>query len=159
MWYRVCKSFEIESGHMLSKHPGRCRHPHGHTRRIEVVVARRRLDEHDMVCDFKALRLALESHLDALDHALLVNSDDPALPGLRDAVGGRLVVLDGEDPTTEAIARRIYEHLKSEVEAGRSYADAEGNRYALPRDLVVERVRVWETSSSWAEYGIEPGGP
>ncbi|MCW5776729.1 MAG: 6-carboxytetrahydropterin synthase [Phycisphaeraceae bacterium] len=157
MWYRVCKSFEIESGHMLSKHPGRCRHPHGHTRRIEVVVARRRLDEHDMVCDFKALRLALESYLDVLDHAMLVNSDDPALRGLRDSVGGRLVVFDGEDPTTEALARRIYEHLRGEVGAGCSYADAEGHRYTLPADLVVERVRVWETSSSWAEYGLEPG--
>ena len=59
MPYRVCKVFEVESGHMLSKHPDRCRFPHGHSRRVEVVVAADELDSHDMVCDFKALKLAI----------------------------------------------------------------------------------------------------
>ncbi len=56
MSYRICKTFEVESGHLLSKHPGKCRFPHGHSRRIEVVLAADTLDERDMVCDFKALK-------------------------------------------------------------------------------------------------------
>ena len=44
MRYRICKSFEIESGHMLSKHPGRCRFPHGHSRRVDVVLSAEDLD-------------------------------------------------------------------------------------------------------------------
>lgn len=154
MVYRVCKSFEIESGHMLSKHPGRCRFPHGHSRRIDLVIAADRLDGHDMVVDFKALRLAVEGELDRYDHALAVNSEDPALPGLGVVGSGRLVVFEGEDPTTEALARRIYAFVAGEIARGASYADEQGNRYALSDRLTLERVRVSETSTSWAEYGV-----
>ena len=37
MPYRICKTLEIENGHMLSKHPDKCRFPHGHTRKVELV--------------------------------------------------------------------------------------------------------------------------
>ena len=53
MRYRVCKSFHIESGHMLSKHPGLCRFPHGHSRRVDVVLGAETLDSSGMVCDFR----------------------------------------------------------------------------------------------------------
>jgi 6-pyruvoyltetrahydropterin/6-carboxytetrahydropterin synthase len=154
MRYRVCKSFEVESGHMLLKHPGRCRYPHGHTRRVEVVVSRDSLDGNDMVCDFKAIRLALGEFLDRFDHALVVNAADPLLETLQAELRERVIVFEGEDPTTEVMARRIYEHLNSQIAAGREYTDAEGDRYRLPHDLVLERVRVGETSSTWAEYGL-----
>jgi 6-pyruvoyltetrahydropterin/6-carboxytetrahydropterin synthase len=155
MRYRVCKSFEVESGHMLSKHPGRCRLPHGHSRRIDVVLSSDRLDGHDMVCDFKALKLAVGGYVDGLDHALAVNSADPELPGLRGgALGARLVVYDDEDPTTEVMARRIFEHLDGVLRSGGVYEDADGTRYELSGGVTLERVRVTETSSSWAEYGV-----
>ena len=152
MRYRVCKVFEIESGHMLSKHPGRCRYPHGHSRRVEVVVASDRLDEHDMVCDFKALRLALEGFLDAWDHAMMVNAQDPALDALR-GMSERVIALDGADPTTEIMARRIYEFLEGQIRSGKPVRAADGIEYTLPAHLEVERVRVGETSTSWAEFG------
>jgi len=155
MKYRVCKAFEIESGHMLLKHPGRCRYPHGHSRRVEVVVSCEKLDERDMVCDFKTIKLALASMLDRYDHALIVNAEDPLLACLQEELKERVIVFEGEDPTTEVLARRIYEHLSGEIAAGREFVDAEGERYALPQDLVLERVRVGETSTSWGEYGID----
>src|SRR6187399_3725111 len=77
MPYRICKSFEIESGHMLSKHPGKCRFPHGHSRRVEIVVVSDELNAADMVCDFKALKLALKPFLAQWDHALCLNTADP----------------------------------------------------------------------------------
>ena len=153
MRYRVCRAFEVESGHMLSKHAGRCRYPHGHTRRVEVVVSREGLDERDMVCDFKALKLAVAGHLERLDHALAVNSEDPALGGFSGELRARVVVFAGEDPTTEVLARSIFEHVAGEIARGGSYVDGDGLVYVLPRDLVLERVRVGETSSTWAEYG------
>jgi len=155
MKYRVCKAFEIESGHMLLKHPGRCRYPHGHTRRVEVVVSRDRLDERDMVCDFKAIKLALADMLDRYDHALVVNAADPLLQCLQEELKERVIVFEGEDPTTEVMARRIYEHLSGEILAGRVYQDRDGEQYSLPHDLVLERVRVGETSTSWAEYATK----
>lgn len=142
--YRVCKVFEIESGHQLSKHPGRCRYPHGHSRRIEVVISSERLDDNDMVCDFASVKQALSSYLDEYDHAMMVNSEDPSLDAIR-ASSERVIVVEGADPTTEVLARRIYEFLSEQIG---------GSSYALPDGLTVERVRVGETSSTWAEYGM-----
>ncbi len=152
MVYRVCKAFEVESGHMLSKHPGACRHPHGHSRRIEVVLASETLDSNDMVCDFKAIRLALREFVDRFDHALAINSRDPLLETVR-RTSGRVIVFENEDPTTEAMARKIFEFLDGEIRAQKSYADDAGSRYGFPKGLRLERVRVGETSTSWAEFG------
>ena len=151
--YRVSKSFEVESGHMLSKHPSRCRYPHGHTRRIEVVVSSPVLDENDMVCDFAALKHALHEFLDRLDHSLAVNSADPMLPRLAD-VRERVVVFPNQDPTTEVLARSIFDFLSDRIASRRPITDGQGRSYALPPTLCVERVRVGETSSTWAEYGV-----
>lgn len=154
MVYRVCKSFEIESGHMLSKHPGRCRLPHGHSRRIDVVLSSPTLDQNDMVCDFKALKLALEGFLDRFDHALAVNSADAITEQLAPELRARVIVFEDEDPTTEAMARRIYEHLAGELARGSTYTDPAGNSFRLRPEVTIERVRVGETSTSWAEYGL-----
>jgi 6-pyruvoyltetrahydropterin/6-carboxytetrahydropterin synthase len=153
MIYRVCKSFEIENGHMLSKHPGRCRLPHGHSRRVDLVISADRLDANDMVCDFKALKLAVEDYLDQYDHALMVNADDKILDSLPEQYRARLIVLEGEDPTTEVLARRIYQYVEGQIKAGGTFTDPNGNAFSLPTHLTLERVRVSETSSSWAEYG------
>lgn len=154
MLYRVCKSFEVESGHMLSKHPGRCRLPHGHSRRIDLVIASETLDDRDMVCDFKALKLAVSDELDRYDHALAVNSADPVLGQLCETNRTRVVVFENQDPTTEALARRIYDFVRGEIARASVYTDEHGNSFGLSADLILERVRVTETSSSWAEYGI-----
>ncbi|HEB60640.1 MAG TPA: 6-carboxytetrahydropterin synthase [Phycisphaeraceae bacterium] len=151
MTYRVCKTFEIESGHMLSKHPDRCRFPHGHSRRIEIVLASETLDGNDMVCDFKTIRLALDDFLDRLDHSMAVNSNDPALANLQ-GIDERVIVFADTDPTTEVMAKYIYDFLHSEMTADKEYVSGRGNRYRFPKGLRIERVRVWETSSSWAEY-------
>lgn len=140
---------------MLSKHAGRCRYPHGHSRRVEVVVSCETLDEQDMVCDFKALKLAVGGLIDAFDHAMAVNAGDPALAMLRESVlGGRVVEFEGEDPTTEVIARRIYEGVTAIVREGRGVRDEDGVSYTLRAGVVIERVRVSETPSTWAEYGV-----
>lgn len=153
MLYRVCKSFEVESGHMLSKHPGRCRFPHGHSRRVDLVLSCETLDERDMVCDFKAVKLAVGAFLDTFDHAMAVNSQDPNLAALREA-DQRVVVFDGVDPTTEVMARRIYDHLASAIASGGRYVDEAGDEFRLRPQVRLERVRVTETSTSWAEYGL-----
>lgn len=137
---------------MLSKHPGRCKFPHGHSRTITVVVSAPRLNEHDMVCDFKALKLALKSVCDELDHSLAINSADPLLSRLQ-SVQERVVVFQGQDPTTEVLARRIHDGLTALVRRGTEFKAADGISYRLPPELAVERVRVTETDSTWAEYG------
>jgi len=153
MTYRVCKSFYVESGHMLSKHPGLCRFPHGHSRRIDVVLAADTLDAGEMVCDFKTLKLAVNAFIGRFDHAMAVNSNDPLLPQLK-SVDRRIVVFDNADPTTELMARHIFDHLAAELASGNSYTDERGDAYRFPPGVRLERVRVSETQTSWAEYGL-----
>ncbi len=155
MRYRVCKSFTVESGHLLSKHPGACRFPHGHTRRVDVVLSSESLDERDMVCDFKTIKLAIESFIERFDHAMAVNSDDARLPELRAAGGDRVIVFEGEDPTTEVMARVIFERLAESLRSRADLTDPkDGASYSFPDGIILERVRVTETPTSWAEYGI-----
>ena len=66
----------------------------------------------------------------------------------------RVVIFEKHDPTTEALAKRIYDFVAGEIARGASYTDEHGNSFGLSRDLTLERVRVTETSSSWAEYGV-----
>lgn len=155
MVYRVCKSFTVESGHLLSKHPGACRFPHGHTRVVEVVLSSATLDERDMVCDFKAIKLAVQGFIDRFDHAMAINSSDPRAPELRALAGERLVAFDNQDPTTEAMAKLIFDHLSGILARREAMTDPkDGVRYAFPPGVRLERVRVGETPSSWAEYGV-----
>ena len=154
-YYRIAKTFEVEYGHRLSKHPEKCRFPHGHSLRIEVVVRGRELDDNDMVCDYKALKMLVADVVERLDHAMALNSRDPQLDGLA-AVGERVLLFDDCDPTTEVLARWIFEQMAERMVADGAVQSPGGASYEIPEDLELERVRVWETSSSWGEYvGIE----
>lgn len=145
--YRICRAFTVESGHMLSKHPERCRYPHGHTRRIEIVVSADSLNSNDMVVDFKALKLAVSELVDRFDHSMAINKADP----LRDAIAtvhpDSIVEFD-RDPTTEIMAETIFAGVARILHEG--FAQ---EHYCIPAGVVkLESVRVWETPDSWAEF-------
>ena len=141
MPYRICKTFEIESGHMLSRHPGKCRFPHGHSRTVEVVLAADGLDANNMVCDFQVVKAALGAFLERWDHALCLNTADPNYEFYRQTYGDRIIPFDATDPTTEKMARAIFDEMERCLPG------------VVPRGGVrVERVRVTETSTTWAEY-------
>ncbi len=107
-----------------------------------------------MVCDFKSLKLAVEDYIDSYDHAMMVNSNDPILDQLEESNLERVIICENEDPTTEVMARLIYEFVSAQLVDGGCYTDTHGKEFVLPAGLTLERVRVTETSSSWAEYGI-----
>lgn len=148
MPYRIAKTFEIESGHLLSKHPEKCRFPHGHSRRVEVVLAADTLDANDMVCDFKALKRLLHAFLERWDHAIAINAADPQAAYFRQTYGERVIIFEQADPTSEVMARTIFDELASRLADERLRA----GDYPIRPHVRVERVRVTETSSSWAEY-------
>ncbi len=151
MPYRISRSFTVESGHMLTKHPGRCRFPHGHSRTITLVVSTPDLDANDMVCDFKALKLALKAVCDKFDHSMSINAADPLAEHLA-GVQERVVVFEGQDPTTEVLSKRIFDELSTLIRSGTTFKASDGLSYRLPPTLSLERVRVTETDSTWAEY-------
>lgn len=150
MKYRICKSIELESGHLLSKHPGNCKFPHGHTRSVELVFAASDLDENDMVMDFKVVKAMLEGFLSRFDHSLCMNTLDPNYEYFKKIYGDRIIPFEGYDPTSERMAHTIFHYAESAL------ARARKGEFEWPvrSDVVLERVRVWETSSSWAEYSI-----
>ncbi len=152
MPYRIAKTLTFESGHILSKHRGRCRFPHGHSRSVEVVLVADRLDANDMVCDFKAVKRALESFLDRWDHALCLNTADPGYALLKETYGERVVSFPDTDPTSEIMARTIFDTLQLTLSAQKTEITAE---YPIPPGVRLERVRVSETATSWAEYSAE----
>jgi hypothetical protein len=75
--YRICKAFRVENAHMLSKHPEKCKFPHGHSRRVEVVLSAETLDAADMVCDFKAVKLAIGEFMTA---SIMRSASIPRMP-------------------------------------------------------------------------------
>ena len=141
----------MEHGHRLCKHPENCRFPHGHSLRIEIVVRRGELDDHDMVCDYKAIKIAVRELVDRLDHAMALNSEDPELESLR-SIGDRVIVFSKQDPTTEVLARWLFDGVRRRLAEGGVVAGDGGAEYPIPPDLVLERIRIWETRTSWAEY-------
>jgi len=149
MPFRICKTFEIENGHILSKHPDLCRFPHGHSRRIEVVLEAETLDDSGMVCDFKAVKEASADFLAQFDHALCVNTQDPHFATLRAAYGERVIPFKDTEPTTEILAKTFFDEIAARLKAHAANAAA---RYPLRPCVRLVRIRVWETSSSWAEY-------
>jgi 6-pyruvoyltetrahydropterin/6-carboxytetrahydropterin synthase len=149
MPYRVCKTIDVENGHMLSKHPSKCRYPHGHTRKVEFVLEAEDLDRNDMVCDFKVVEEVIADYLETLDHALCVNTTDPAYAQLRAVYGDRVVPFEEEDPTTEVMARTIFQVFSKRIG---DYSIVRESDYPLRKSVRLVSVKVWETASSWAEY-------
>src|SRR6478735_2947096 len=115
MPYRICKSFEVESGHMLAKHPDKCRFPHGHTRKVELVLEAATLDANEMVCDFKVVKELVGELLESYDHALCMNTADPMYGDLKRAYGERVIGFDQQDPTTEIMAVTIFQHARHQL--------------------------------------------
>ena len=152
--YRICKTFEIENGHFLSKHKEKCKNPHGHTRKIEVIIRASGLDENDMVFDFKAFKLAFGDFIDQFDHAMIVNSASPDFAFYKQHYE-RVIGTDNVDPTTEVLAKLMFDHIQKELAKGKSYQSTLGHEYRFPKGVVLERLRVWETSSTWAEYSLD----
>lgn len=149
MPFRICKSFEIENGHMLSKHPEKCRFPHGHSRKVEFVLEADELDANDMVCDFKIIKDLMQDFLETWDHSMCVNTQDVKYAELKAAYGERVIGFENADPTTEVMTKRLYDFFKEKLaECG----SAPSTKFPLRRSVRVVRVRLWETSSSWAEY-------
>ena len=107
------------------------------------------LDANDMVCDFKIVKAAVGEFLDSLDHAMCMNTDDPAFAEFRERYGDRIIGFDATDPTTEVIAKHIHDEVTTRLA---EYRLQPSPRYPLAAGVNVRSVKVWETSSSWAEY-------
>jgi len=131
--YSVTKRIDFCYGHRLLDYDGICKHPHGHNAVAEIEVRTGQLDSRNMVCDFSDIKRIIKGWIDqAIDHRMVLRQDDP-LVGLLQQLGEPVYLLDS-NPTVERIARLIFDH-------------------AAQQGFPVVRVKVWETPTSFAEYG------
>jgi 6-pyruvoyltetrahydropterin/6-carboxytetrahydropterin synthase len=68
---------------------------------------------------------------------------------LKAAYGERIIGFEQTEPTTEVLAKNFFDAAAERLRAIGSQPTA---RYSLRSHVRLVRVRVWETSSSWAEY-------
>jgi len=87
--------------------------------------------------------------LEKYDHALCMNMDDPQYEFFKKTYGKRIIGFESEDPTTEVMARTIFEHTSAALKRFVLEPDPE---YPVRDEVSLYKVRVWETTSSWAEY-------
>ena len=133
--YLVTKRIDFCYGHRLLDYDGICKHPHGHNAVVEVDVRTDRLDKRNMVVDFSDIKRVVKGWIDReLDHKMILRHDDPLVKPL-EALGEPIYKVDS-NPTVERIARLIFD-------------------YAVEQKLPVVRVKVWETPTSFAEFGPE----
>jgi 6-pyruvoyltetrahydropterin/6-carboxytetrahydropterin synthase len=138
--YLVRIEVTFDSGHRLLDYEGKCAFPHGHTYRAEVFLKGASLDSLGLLFDFTELKRRIKDWIDAnWDHAFLVNSSDTELvEGLSRLTRSRLYMFHGENPSCEVMTRELYKKVAELCQ------------------VAPARVRLWESSSQYAEfYGEE----
>ncbi len=154
--YRICKTFWIETGHFLSSknNSSNCRMPHGHSRKVEIILSAEKLDENDMVCDFQVFKSAFGKYLDDFDHAMCINTDSAHFEYFKSNFK-RVIPFEKQDPTSEVIAETLFNFFEEQLQKSRVYTNKEGAEYCISNHVKLERVRIWETATCWAEFDRE----
>jgi len=89
----------FSSAHYLRNYQGRCENLHGHNWKVELVVEGAKLNEIDLLIDFKELKKILKNILTELDHKLLND----------------LPYFQKNNPSSERIAKYIFEKAKEKL--------------------------------------------
>ena len=130
--YQVAKMIYFNYGHRLLGGHDKCSHLHGHSARVEIEMAKPKLNPKGMVVDFFDIKRTIGEWIERyLDHKMILWTKDPLAKLLKKA--GEPVVLVNENPTAEMLARRIFQ---------------EARRMKLP----VSKVTLWENQDSCAVY-------
>lgn len=102
----VIKRLEIDAGHRLLRHEGKCRNVHGHRYAFEVEAVADQLDQVGRVIDFSVIKEVVGGWLDdQLDHGFIVQQGDP-VQVLLEELGQKLFVM-ADPPTAENLARLV----------------------------------------------------
>ncbi|GJQ15496.1 hypothetical protein GpartN1_g7287.t1 [Galdieria partita] len=102
MTFWLEKSFSFEAMHYLTYHDGKCSRPHGHSYQVTVQLSGKELEttgpKKNMLTDFSGVALVCQNLKEKyLDHYCLNET------------------LETDSPTSEFIAKWIYEQLKPQL--------------------------------------------
>jgi len=115
--FEIKVSGKFSAAHNLIGYHGKCEELHGHNWNVEVSVLGEQLNKTGMLMDFQELKSLLNKLLDKLDHKYL----------------NRVRYFKKVNPTSENIARYIYNKLKPQISN-------------------LNFVTVWESENSSASY-------
>lgn len=162
---RITRSIEIDMGHRVTNHDGKCKSLHGHRYKIDVAIQgdlHEKGSQEGMVLDYGVIKRVLMEKIDALfDHGTALWSRDPLVAhelgpiyeGLAAKaakfgyVGSPIgwkwgkLVLTYDVPTAENLAKLWFNIIQEEIE-----------RYLHDFDSRLYSVTVWETPNCSATY-------
>lgn len=120
MPHQITRTHEIDAGHRVAGHEGKCAHLHGHRYRIAFTCEAidGSLDALGRVVDFSVLKTRLCQWLeDNWDHRMLLWQHDPLRPAIR-KMDPHGVCTTSFNPTAENMARWLVETLGPEALRG-----------------------------------------
>jgi 6-pyruvoyltetrahydropterin/6-carboxytetrahydropterin synthase len=112
--YAIKVEETFSSAHNLRGYKGKCEELHGHNWRVEITVKKNKLDKIGMVEDFKYLKNQLNAVLETLDHKYL--NDLPYFSATRRGGSAKNSGGKKNNPTSENIAKYIYDCLKKQIQ-------------------------------------------
>ncbi len=118
--YELVIQSDFSAAHRLRMYDGDCERLHGHNWRVDVHLEADEVGHLGMVVDFRVVKSLLEKVLEEFDHHDL----------------NQLERFQQENPTTENIARAVYQELA----------------HRLPGGVRVGKVTVWESDHCGASY-------
>jgi 6-pyruvoyltetrahydropterin/6-carboxytetrahydropterin synthase len=130
------RRLEIDAGHRLMKHEGKCKHVHGHRYLFDITCLGER-DEVGRVIDFSKVKELVGGWLDThLDHGFIAQRGDSIIRYL-DETGGKVYITEFS-PTAENLAEHVME---------------KAGELLTPLGIAVVRVVCYETPNCWAIAG------
>lgn len=119
--YELMIETKFASAHQLRGYKGKCEALHGHNWKVQVFVSAQKLNEIDIAIDFHDLKKHTHEIVGQLDHIML----------------NEIFPFTEINPSSENIAKWIYDSLKKKIEDG---------------NVMVSAVTVWESDSASATY-------
>lgn len=121
--FRVVINDNFSSAHFLRNYKGKCENLHGHNYQIEIFVLSENLNNDEMVIDFTELKKITKDILQDIDHKLI----------------NEIEFFKQHNPTSENIAFYLFNKINKRLKEDF-------------KNLILEKVRVWETERQYAEY-------
>jgi 6-pyruvoyltetrahydropterin/6-carboxytetrahydropterin synthase len=119
--YEITISSHFSGAHRLRYLHGKCEELHGHNWKVEVSVVSKKLNNEGVVIDFEILKQKLQKVLRHLDHTYLND----------------LPYFSGKEPSSENIAKYIFDQLKRELKG---------------HPTTLKKATAWESETSSATY-------
>jgi len=141
----VMRKVHFCAGHRLLGHEGKCANLHGHNYLVEFHVTGNEIDELGRVVDFADIKKLFKGWIDDhWDHGFILwDSDTNAIDAIEQVRPNKIYRLP-YNPTAENIARYLLTQIGPKlISTIRGY------------DLVLSKVVVWESDSSYAEIAAD----